>query len=109
VRRVGPEVDQEQARARLGDLAQPPQDGLVVSGGEQVRDVGHEHDVVTRREGIAHRVGADDVDPLRHRAGRDPRAGHREHRIERHFCAHIDDDEATSLIEILGRLRTAAP
>jgi len=29
--------------------------------------------------------------------------------IERHFCAHIDDDEATSLIEILGRLRTAAP
>lgn len=39
---------------------------------------------------------------------RDARAVHRAG-IERHFCAHIDDDEAASLIELLGRLRAAAP
>lgn len=39
---------------------------------------------------------------------RDARAVHRGG-IERHFCAHIDDDEAASLIELLGRLRAAAP
>jgi DNA-binding MarR family transcriptional regulator len=38
---------------------------------------------------------------------RQARAVHRAG-IERHFCAHIDDDEAASLIELLGRLRTPA-
>jgi DNA-binding MarR family transcriptional regulator len=39
---------------------------------------------------------------------REARAVHRAG-IERHFCAHIDDDEAASLIALLGRLRPPAP
>lgn len=29
--------------------------------------------------------------------------------IERHFCAHISDEEATKLLELFGRLRAAEP
>jgi hypothetical protein len=29
--------------------------------------------------------------------------------IERHFCEHVSDDEAATLIELFARLRAVAP
>jgi DNA-binding MarR family transcriptional regulator len=97
--------DVEGGRRRMGDLAEAVV--LSKSGLTTVVDRMEAAGLVRREVPSGDRRSIDVVmtDEGRRRFAR-LRAFHRAG-IDRHFCAHITDDEAEQLIAVLGRLRAA--
>jgi DNA-binding MarR family transcriptional regulator len=97
----------EGARRRMGDLAEAVL--LSKSGLTTLVDRMEQAGLVRREIPPGDRRSIDVVLTEEGRRRFEEAAAVHRRGIDRHFCAHVSDDEAATLIELFARLRAAAP